>query len=218
MRSAPVRPPWWAVVSSTGAFVALVGGWVAAETVQHPGSYSPVYNTISALARHGADHRWIMTAAIYAIGACHLITAAGLRGVRARSRVLLAVAGAAGLGLGACAQPATGSTDSHLAFAVLGLVTLAIWPFTVVSRTARRFPLRPRNAVLSGVVAVLLLGWLVAAISGATLGLAERAVTCQQELWPLLVVLGLRRAAADAAPAAEPVAVGAGHGVGRMAG
>jgi hypothetical membrane protein len=185
------RPPWWAVVSSTGAVVALVGGWASAEAVQHPG-YDPVRNTISALARHGAEHRWVMTAALYAIGACHLITAAGLRGTPRWSRALLAAAGVAGLGLGTFAQPDRGSTDGHLSFAVLGLVTMAVWPLTVVSRTATGFPLRPRDAVFSGLLSAALLVWVVQAMSGTTLGLAERAITFQQELWPLLVVLALR--------------------------
>lgn len=188
------RPPWWAVVSSAGAFVALVGGWLAAEALQPPG-YDPVRMTISALARHGADHRWVMTAALYAIGACHLVTGAGLRGVRTASRAVLALAGCAGLGLGACAQPDHGSTNAHMAFAVLGLVTLAVWPLTVTSRSADRFPLRPGDAVLSAALSVVLMAWLVQAISGTTLGLAERAVTAQQELWPFLVVTGLRRSA-----------------------
>jgi hypothetical membrane protein len=192
--SVPDRPPWWAVVSSSGAVVALVGGWVAAEAVQSPG-YDPVRMSISALARHGADDRWLMTAALYAIGLCHLVTAAGLRGVRSGARLLLAVAGAAGIGLGAFAQPVHGSTDGHLLFAVLGLVTLAVWPLAVVARSRTRFPLRPRDALLSALLSVVLLAWLVEAISGTTLGLAERAVTFQQELWPLLVVVGLRREA-----------------------
>ena len=89
------QPPWWALVSSTGAVVALVGGWVSAAAVQRPG-YDPVRMTISALARHGADHRWVMTAALYAIGVCHLITAAGLRGTRRWSRGLLAGGAAQG--------------------------------------------------------------------------------------------------------------------------
>jgi hypothetical membrane protein len=217
MTSTPVRPPWWAVVSSTGAVVALVGGWLAAEAVQRTGSYDPVRNTISALARHGADHRWLMTAGLYAIGACHLLTAAGLRGLRGWSRAVLALGGAAGLGIAACAQPNTGSADSHLAFSVLGLLTLAVWPLTVASRSATRFPLRPRDAVLSAVISVLLLAWLVQALSGTTLGLAERTLTFQQELWPLLVVLGLRRSAADAAANAPPSSLVGADRVGRMA-
>jgi hypothetical membrane protein len=187
-------PPWWAVLSSAGAFVALVGGWLTAEALQPPG-YNPVRMTISALARHGADHRWVMTVGLYAIGACHLVTAAGLRGLRTTSRAVLALAGVAGLGLAACAQPDHGSTNAHLVFAVLGFATLAIWPLTVASRSAVRFPSRPRDAVLSAVLSALLLGWLVQAIGGTTLGLAERALTAQQELWPLLVVLGLRSSA-----------------------
>jgi hypothetical membrane protein len=165
---------------------------LVAEALQPPG-YDPVRMTISALARHGAAHRWIMTAGLFAIGGCHLVTAAGLRGLRRRSRLVLAAGGIAGIGIALCAQPDHGSTDSHLAFTVLGLILLAIWPITAVTRTGRRFPLRPRDAVFSAVLSVLLFGWLVEAIGGTTLGLAERALTTQQELWPLLVVLALRR-------------------------
>jgi len=209
-REPATRPPWWAVVSSVGAPVALIGGWVVAELLQPPG-YDPVRQTISALARHGAAHRWVMTAGLCAIGVCHLVTAAGLRGIRRWSRVLLALGGVAGLGVGICAQPPHGSSNAHLAFAVLGIVILAIWPLTVASAAAVRFPLRRRDAVLSAALSAVLLAWLVQATSGSTLGIAERAVTAQQELWPLLVVLGLRRAPA-VAPAPEPVAQGAAGG------
>jgi hypothetical protein len=155
--------------------------------------YNPVRMTISSLARHGADHRWVMTAALFAIGICHLITATGLRGVSIASRLVLAAAGVAGVGLSVCAQPEHGSTNTHLSFAALGLVTLAVWPLTVVSRSRRRFPLRRRDAVFSAALSLVLLAWVAQAVTGGTLGLAERAITFQQELWPLLVVVALRQ-------------------------
>lgn len=189
--TAPERPAWWTLLSSAGAFVALLAGWTTAEAMQGA-AYNPVRMTISALARHGAEHRWVMTGALIAVGACHLVTAAGLRGVRTASRLVLAGAGVSGFGLAAFAQPDHGSTNFHLAFAALGLVTLAVWPLTVVQRSASRFPLRRRDAILSAALSAVLLGWLAQAVSGTTLGLAERAVTFQQELWPLLVVLALR--------------------------
>lgn len=185
------RPAWWTVASAASAVVLLVGGWVTAEALQG-GDYDPVRMTISALARHGAEDRWVMTAAMFAIGGCHLVTAFGLRGARLPSRVLLALAGVAGLGLAVFAQPEQGSANSHLAFAGLGLASLAVWPLTVVSRSAARFPLRRRDAAVSAAVSMALLAWLADAVSGTTLGLAERAITFVQQLWPLLVVLALR--------------------------
>lgn len=185
------KPPWWAVASSAGALIALVGGWTTAEALQG-GSYNPVRMTISSLARHGAEHRWVMTGALIAIGVCHLVTALGLCGTRIGARLVLAAAGIAGLGLGFFAQPEHGSANAHLAFAALGLVTLAVWPLTVATASATRFPLRPRDAAWSGALSVVLLVWLALSISGTTLGLAERAITFQQELWPLLVVVALR--------------------------
>ena len=112
--------------------------------------------------------------------------------MRTGSRLVLAGAGVSGFGLAVFAQPEHGSTNFHLAFAALGLVTLAVWPLTVVQRSATRFPLRRRDAVLSAALSAALLAWLALAVSGTTLGLAERAVTFQQELWPLLVVVALR--------------------------
>lgn len=199
-----VRPPAWAVASATTALVALLAGWLIAGAVQPPG-YDPVRQTISVLAGGGAAHRWIMTVGLYAVGACHLITAAGLRGLRTGSRLLLAVGGIGGLGLAVFAQPAHGSATAHIAFTTLGFVALALWPTTVARRGEARFPLRPRDAVLAGVVSLVLLGWLAQALTGSMLGLAERVLTAQQTGWPLLVVLALRnRAGQDRAPAAAP--------------
>ena len=39
--------------------------------------------------------RWVMTGGIFLAGGCYLVTAAGLTGVRASARALLAVAGMA---------------------------------------------------------------------------------------------------------------------------
>ena len=77
----------WAVVSASVAPIALIGGWTLAATRQ-PAGYDPVRDTISALAaRHAADP-WIMTAGLAVLGACHVVTAAGLTDVGrpARSR------------------------------------------------------------------------------------------------------------------------------------
>lgn len=195
------RPPAWTVISAAAGLVGLLGGWGAAGTVQPPG-YDPVRMTISALARHGAENRCIMTAGLLVIGAAHLGTAIGLSPLRVPARVLLALGGVAGLGVACCAQPAHGSSDAHLSFAVLGVVVLALFPMTVFRRGATAFPLRARDSVLGGFLSLALLSWVIEALHGSALGLAERAITFQQTLWPLLVALALRH---ELRPAAASV-------------
>ena len=56
-------------VSATAAPIALIGGWTVAATRQ-PEAYDATRDTISALAAHGADDRWLMTAALAVVGGC----------------------------------------------------------------------------------------------------------------------------------------------------
>ena len=86
------RTPWWGLVSSAAAPVLLIGGWTVAAQRQR-GDFDPVVETISALAAHGADDRWLMTTALAGLGACHLTTALALRAAASPGRVLLAVGG-----------------------------------------------------------------------------------------------------------------------------
>ncbi len=186
--------PWWAVFSAGLAPVLLIGAWLASDAVQ-PASYSPIRQTISVLAGEAGTDRWIMTGTLFVVGGCYLVTAAGLAGVRAPARTLLAVSGLATIGIAASPEPASGPTPQHLAWTVLSAVTIAAWP----ALAARRLP--PRPLVLSGygsaavtVVSVALLGWLfIEAQGGGDLGLAERLTTSAQACWPFVVVLALRR-------------------------
>jgi len=194
----PVRAegtvPRWAVFSAGLAPVLLIGAWLAADAVQ-PASYSPIRQTISVLAGEAATDRWIMTGTLFVVGGCYLVTAAGLAGVRAPARALLAVSGVCTIGIAASPEPASGPTPQHLAWTVLSAVTIAAWP----ALAARRLP--PRPLVLSGygsaavtVVSAALLGWLfIEAQGGADLGLAERLTTSAQACWPFVVAVALRR-------------------------
>lgn len=193
---APAAP--WAVVSSAAALPALVGGWALAAALQPPG-YDPVRQTISALAAAGAAHRWVMTAALAVVGLCHLVTAAGLPGVRAAARAVLAVAGVAGVGVAAFPQPVSGSSAAHVVCASVSIAALAVWPLTPVRRGGPG-PLRPATAAAATAVTAVLAGWLAGELAGgpgggSALGLAERALTAAEAAWPLVVVLALRRAA-----------------------
>jgi hypothetical membrane protein len=194
----PERPrhpvPWWTVVAAGLSPVLATGGWLVAEAVQ-PASYSPIRKTISVLAGHAGTDRWIMTGALFLVGVCQLVTAAGLAGVRAQARILLAIAGLSSIGIAASPEPASGSTPQHLAWTALGAVVLAIWPAFV----ARRAP--PRPLILSSygcavvtAVFIALLGWLVIETQGGSdLGLAERLFLSTETCWPFIVVIALRQ-------------------------
>src|ERR1700719_1348053 len=106
------RIPWWALVSSGAAPVLLIGGWTIAQARQPPG-YSPVRDTISALAARGAADRWVMTSALAGLGACHVVTALGLRPARPGGRVVLAGGGVATVLVAAFPQPAHGNSVAH---------------------------------------------------------------------------------------------------------
>ena len=123
------------------------------------------------------------------------IAGPGLTGVRASARALLAVAGLAGIGVAASLEPARGATPRHLAWTVLGAVTITVWPAIAARRAAPR-PLILSACGSAAVTAVFaaLLGWLLAETrDGSVLGLAERLTTSIQTCWPFIVAVALRR-------------------------
>ena len=184
----------WAIISAGLAPTVLTGADLMAGILQ-PASYSPVRSTISVMAGQAGTDRWVMTGGIVLTGGCYLVTAAGLTGVRASARALLAVAGLAGIGIAASPDPARGTTPRHLAWTVLGAVTIAVWPAFAARRAA------PRPLILSAcgsaavtAVFVALLGWLLAETrDGSVLGLAERLTSSIQTCWPFIVAVTLRR-------------------------
>ena len=185
----------WAIVPAALAPVLLTGGYLVAGTLQ-PASYNPVRTTISVMAGQAGTDRWVMTGGIFLTGGCYLITAAGLTGIRAAARALLAVAGLAGIGIAASPDPARGATPRHLAWTVLGAVTIAVWPAFAARRAS------PRPLILSvygsaavTAVFVALLGWLFTETrDGSVLGLAERLTSSIQTCWPFIIAVALRRA------------------------
>jgi hypothetical membrane protein len=194
----PKRPchpvPRWTVVAAGLSPVLATSGWLIADAVQ-PASYSPIRKTVSVLAGHAGTDRWIMTAALLLVGACQLVTAAGLVGVRVSARILLAVAGLCSIGIALNPEPARGSTPQHVAWTSLGAVVIAVWPAFV----ARRAP--PRPVILSSygcalvtAVFIVLLGWLVIETQGGSdLGLVERVFLSTETCWPFIVAIALRQ-------------------------
>lgn len=183
-----------AVVSSTLAPVALIGGWTVAEWRQ-PAGYDAVHDTISALAAHSAHDRWIMTSALLVLGLCHLVTAASLTDATPAGRLLLASGGLATIGVAAAAQPSA----VHTPVATFAFIVLAVWPI------AAKLP-TPRIALSTTVVLLVLLGWLATELHGELLGLSERCVAGSQAVWPAVVVLSIMRRRRRATAVSEPIA------------
>jgi hypothetical membrane protein len=167
------------------------------------------------LAGEAGTDRWIMTTALFLVGCCHVVTAAGLSGVRIRARFLLAAAGLASIGIAASPEPARGSSLVHLAWTVLGAAAITIWPAFAVRRGLSQ-PLVLSGRVAAAVTAVLiaLLGWLIVETQdGDALGLAERLTSAVQTSWPFIVALAPQHAAPrerppkPAPPTARPAPV-----------
>jgi len=148
------------------------------------------------MAGHAGTDRWIMNGGIILVGVCYLLTAAGLTAPRTPASVLLAIAGLAGLGIAASPEPASGPSSQHLAWAVLGAVTITIWPASTARRAS---PLPPILTAFASAaitfVFVALFGWLFIETSdGRVLGLAERLTISTQTCWPAVVAITLHRA------------------------
>src|SRR5580692_10187557 len=113
-------------------------------------AYSPVRDTVSALAGQAGAQPWIVTSALFTVGGCYLATAVGLAGLRWPARVLLAVAGLSSIGIAASPEPAVGSTPQHLAWTALGAAAITVWP----AFTVRRGPGQPVILTARGAAAV----------------------------------------------------------------
>jgi hypothetical membrane protein len=184
----------WALVSATLAPVLLVTGWLVAGLVQS-NPYNPVSQTISVLAGSAANHRWIMTVGLLLVGVCHLVTAAGLTSFRLRARLGLGIGGLAGLGVAIFDQPVHGSTSTHIVFATLCVLILALWPATIPTPGAAQPALLTTRvaAVVTAAFLGLALWVYVAGHGGGALGIAERVDTAIPNAWPLVVLVALRR-------------------------
>ncbi|MDG6109514.1 DUF998 domain-containing protein [Dactylosporangium aurantiacum] len=191
---------WFAVVSAATAPVLLIGGWTVAAALQ-PAGFDPLRDTISALAGHGAAHRWVMTVALLGVGVCHCVTAAALRPLATPARVMLAAGGAATVLVAAFPLPRTGSSGAHQLVATLAFACLAVWP--ALSRVPGGSPQPVPPALMRAGAAglVILVGLFCAALAaGVLVGLAERLAAGAQSLWPLTTVIVLRRGAAVSGP------------------
>jgi hypothetical membrane protein len=184
----------WALASTALAPLAMIAAWLAAEALQ-PAAYSPLHSSISGLAALGAADRWIVTSALFLVGACYVVTACCLAGVRRPARLVLLIASVSSFGIAYAPQPAHGSSPQHLAWTSLGAAAITVWPaFTASRATNPPLILRARTAAAVSVVFLALTAWLIVETQhDAALGLAERLVTSIQMTWPFIVALALRR-------------------------
>ncbi|MFD7246234.1 DUF998 domain-containing protein [Streptomyces massasporeus] len=190
MRSVPT----WALVSSGCAPVFLIMGWLVAASLQGP-LYDPAAQTISVLAAPGSSGSWVMTAAFIALGCCHLLTAWGLRPAATAGRMALAAGGLSALAVAVVPAPSSGGSLSHGSVAAVGFAVLAAWP-VLAARAGTTVPWALRPFPSLGATAVMAVGaaWFLVELHlhGAP-GVAERAVTTLQSVWPFVVVLSCLR-------------------------
>ncbi|MFC8226075.1 DUF998 domain-containing protein [Streptomyces sp. NPDC057287] len=211
--------PWWVLFSSVSAPVLLVGGWAVSAELQGPG-YDPASATISILASDGAAGYWVMTSALLALGACHLVTAWGLRPAALSGRVALAGGGLSAMLLALFPAPSSGGSFDHGVVVAVGFLLLAVWPVLAVRRSTslrRATPARgadpwPRPATpqapamtapwglrpVPSVTATALMwlggAWFLLALFVLdTAGAAERVITFAQSFWPLVVAVSCFR-------------------------
>lgn len=180
----------------------LTAGWVVAGHLEGS-AYDPITQSISVLAAYGAPGFWVMTSALLGLGACHLVTALGLRVAVPAGRLALAGGGVAAVLVALVPAPSSGGSLRHGSLAAVGFTLLALWP-VLAARRDRTAPWGLR--LVPALTATALMGagalWFVIETTRqGPAGIAERMVTCVQSLWPLVVVAScLRR------PAATPTA------------
>jgi hypothetical membrane protein len=175
--------------------IVLTSSWLIAGAVQSP-SYNPIRQTVSVLAGHAGDHRWIVTLALIAVGPCYVAAAAGLRFLRPTARAALVVSGAASIGVALCPEPVVGSTTQHMTFTSIGAASIAVWPLLTAQRDAPASVLTSTSvAVAATTVFLVMLGWLVVeAQIGTAVGFVERLDSSVQLAWPFAVAVSARYA------------------------
>ena len=186
--------PWWTLVSSGCAPVVLVGAWVIAALLQGP-SYEPVTQTISILGADGASGRWVLNGALIALGICHLLTAWGLRAASLAGRVALGAGGVVAIVVAQTPAPSRGGSLGHGFAVAIGFLLLAVWPVLAANRgKAAPWALRPAASItVTALMAVGAVCFLIELQGNGAAGVAERALTTMQSLWPFVVVVSCMR-------------------------
>jgi hypothetical membrane protein len=138
-----------------------------------------------------------MTTVIAVLGACYLVTAVGMRAAAPVGRAMIFLGGVATITVSASPLPPTGTSPAHGIAALVGFVTMAIWPVAAARRggAAQGTPwgLRLPVALVATVVLLLFNGWFgLSLLPHDLVGVSERATAGAEALWPLVVVLSTR--------------------------
>ncbi|MDT9695668.1 DUF998 domain-containing protein [Streptomyces sp. P17] len=186
--------PWWAFFSSGCAPALLVAGWAIAALLEGS-AYDSATQTISVLAACGAAGFWVMTAALLAVGVCHLLTAWGLRAAAFAGRMALAGGGVSALAVVVVPAATSRGDLRHGSVAVVGFTLLAVWPLLAAHRDgAAPWGLRPTPSLLASALMGMGAVWFLFEVrQQGTIGVAERLVTFMQSLWPFVVVVSCLR-------------------------
>lgn len=168
----------------------LIAGWTTAADLQ-PVPFDAVRRSISALGAVGMPYNWVIMISLIGVGICHATTGLALRPAAEPGRVLLVIGGISSILIAVNPQPRHGGSLAHEAFSLIGVVVMTIWPVAAMRRDpGAPFGLRPAAAyAISGVTLVVVLWFTIELFNGPQLGLAERTVTADQSIWPLLVVM-----------------------------
>jgi len=206
VRTRSSSTPAWTLLSSFAAPCFLLAGCIAGA-LRQPASFDSSIDTISVLAAIGAPDRWIMTTALVLLGACHVITASGLRAASSLGRAVLALGGVATLLVAVFPLPREGGSFAHFIVATATFALLAAWPLCAL-RLGGEAPrcFRPPLAIGATLALSLSVGWLLWTLSHAPriVGLAERVVALAEAVWPLVAVLLTRLDDASMVRAAGP--------------
>jgi hypothetical protein len=153
-------------------------------------------------------YRWLITVALLGVGACHVATGVALRPAAETGRVLLIFGGVSGMLIAANPQHSHTGSLAHVVFSFTGVVLMTLWPVAAMRQDpGAPYALRPPAAWAYGLFTLSLLLWFTAELfNGSELGLAERAVTADQSLWPLVVVTSVLAARRRPVAAAERAA------------
>ncbi len=161
---------------------------------RQPRDYNSIRDTISSLAARGATDRWVMTAALLAVGVSYVVTGAGLQPARRAGRIALMGGGVATMMVAAFPQPVRGNGVDHTIAATVAFTALAVWPVMATRRGVGVPVLSPAFAVSALVVMVGLLTWFTLELHGSHRGMAERGAALAEVMWPLVVAVGARQA------------------------
>jgi hypothetical membrane protein len=185
--------PWWTTASAGAAPILLIAGFSIAAALQ-PASYSPVRDTISALAARGAADPWVMTLSLVGVGICYVLTAVGLRPAHRYGRISLAGGGVATLLVATFQQPPRGYSVSHAVAVAALCATMCAWPVLAARRKHRaRLLMLPASSAAAAITFGLVM-WFALELHGHDLGLAERCAAVAAAAWLFPVAFTARRA------------------------